>query len=86
MAEQLLNGQETDAPPERAHNRRLLRKDIPGTKANEAWVAEDISTEVGEKVVEQTVSTTVEGTTTPKQVRQERQDHPSFGSVKTTFH
>ena len=64
-----------------------FKGDIPGTKANEAWVAEDISTEVGEKVVEQTVSTTVEGTTQPRN-KYGKKDKitPSFGSVKTTFH
>ena len=56
--------------------------DIPGTKANEAWVADDISTEVGEKAVEKPVVQEVE--TTSQKYAPKEKVRPTFGKVSTT--
>ena len=56
--------------------------DIPGTKANEAWVAEDISTEVKEKEVDVTVVQEVE--TSSQKYAPKEKVRPTFGKVSTT--
>ena len=58
--------------------------DIPGTKQNEAWVADDISTEVGEKEVDYTVRKLID-TSSPTAGKYGRKDpvRPTFGKVRT---
>ena len=77
-----------------APKRRRARKpdgkfqgDNPSTPANEAWVAEDVSREVGEKTVDYSVKQKVSSTSssTPGKYSQKPKVRPTFGKVHTTF-
>ena len=75
-----------------APKRRRARKsdgtfkgDIPGTKANEAWVSTDISTEVKEeKEVDVTVVQEVDSTS--QKYAPKEKIKPTFGKVSTSYH
>ena len=77
----------TNSKPQPAPRRRARKSDgtykgdLPGTKANEAWVADDISTEVGEKSVEKEIVTEVDSTS--QKYKPKNKVTPSFGKVRT---
>ena len=62
-----------------------FKGDIPGTKLNEAWIADDISEEVGEKTVDYSVKKLID-TSSPTAGKYGRKDaiRPTFGKVRTT--
>ena len=82
----------TNSNPKKPSRRRArnsdgsFKGDLPGTKQNEAWVAEDVSAEVGEKTVEKTVGTPIDSASKPNKYAPKKGVRPYFGKVTITDH
>lgn len=83
------NQKPAKAPRRRARKSDgTFKGDIPGTKANEAWESEDISTEVGEKSVDYTVRKKVDASGDAGKYGMKPPVRPrhGIGNVRTTYH